>query len=51
MVSKSLWLLHFTHSIKGKAFGNKVVNVCNLQLVNGFLADPRGMQVFCLSSL
>lgn len=46
MVSKSLWLLGITHSIKGKACGNKVVNECNLQLVNGFLADPPGMQVF-----
>lgn len=26
----------------------KAVNVCNLQLMNGFLADPKGMKVFYL---
>lgn len=26
----------------------EAVNTCNLQLVNGFLADPKGMKVFYL---
>lgn len=43
-----MWLVCIAHSIKGKM---RAVNVRNLQIRNGFLADPKGRRVFylCLS--
>ena len=54
-MGKSLWLVCSKAALLTASKGNpvkmKAVSVCNLQLVNGFLADPEGMKVFylCLS--